>query len=115
MPKGIKHLQGARFLSPTQLAFSTSGSRDCPNVPYRLVVKSPDSIRIDLTMGSGRSTRMHRTVLVPKPRHGPCLADYAIFPIVVSIPRQVDIHHRLKLTLHYRLNKHPVVFTAPPL
>lgn len=113
MTKAIRHLHGARFLSPTQLAFLTDGSRDCPNVPYRLVIKSPDSIRIDLTTGSGRQSS-HQVVLVPKPRKGPCLADFVIFPIVVSIPRRVNAHHPLRLSLHYRLSKQPVVFTAPP-
>ena len=114
MAKGIRHLHGARFLSPTRLAFLTDGSSSCPNVPYRLVVKNSDSIRIDLTMGSGRQVS-HRVVLVPKPRKGPCLDDFVIFPVVVSIPRQVNAHHQLRLILHYRRSKQPVVVTAPPL
>ena len=117
----LKHLHGARFLSPTRLAFLTSGSSSCPSVPARLVVLTPHAIRIDLAIGSWHRTAAGLRVQVPHlPPGGACLDNLVISPVVIAInPKQTDIHHRLRVSLYYRkgvIRSHkPVAFTAPPL
>jgi hypothetical protein len=93
---------GAAFVSPTRLAFETSGSSNCRGVPSTLSVTTPDSILV----------RMKEE----KPPNGICLADLVIEPVVVAIsPKQINIHHALTVRLYYPRSKHPAVFTAPPL
>ena len=109
---------GARFISPTRLAFLTSGSGSCPSVPYQLIVRSSDSIRVNLTMGSWRRTgHSGRMKLVAQPpKNGACTTDLLISPVAIAIdPTRINIHHTLKVSLYYPLAKHPVVFTAPAL
>ncbi len=117
----LEHLHGARFLSPTRLAFLTSGSGSCPSVPVRLVVQTPHAIRIDLAIGSWHRTASGLRVQVPHlPPGGACLDNLVISPVVIAInPKQIDVHHRLRVSLYYRkgvIRGHkPVAFTAPPL
>lgn len=93
---------GARFISPTRLAFLTSGSGSCPPVPYRLTVRSPHSVRVDLT--------------IVTPKGGACTADLRIAPVAIAVdPSRIDVHRPLKVSLYYPLAKRPVVFTAPAL
>lgn len=93
---------GAAFLSPTRLAFLTSGSSNCRGVPATLAVATPDAIRVRLKE--------------QKPPSGICLTDLVIEPVVIAIaPKQINVHHRLTVRLFYPQTKHPVVFTAPPL
>ena len=93
---------GAAFVSPTRLAFETSGSRNCRGVPSTLSVTTPDSIRV----------RMKEE----KPANGICLADLLIEPVVIAIsPKQINVHHALTVRLYYPRTRHPAVFTAPPL
>jgi hypothetical protein len=45
-----------------------------------------------------------------------CTADLVISPVAIAIdPTRIDVHHPLRVALHYPLSKQPVVFTAPPL
>jgi hypothetical protein len=75
------------LVSPTQLAFYTSGSSDCYWVPKRVTVLTRHRIRIDMGM---------------RLDHGACLADLVIFPIAVTIgPRLVDTHHPVTVRLAY--------------
>jgi len=93
---------GAAFLSPTRLAFLTSGSSNCRGVPTTLAVATPDAIRVRLKE--------------EKPPSGICLTDLVNEPVVIAItPKQIHVHHRLTVLLYYPQTKHPVVFTAPPL
>jgi len=42
--------------------------------------------------------------------------NLVISPVVIQInPKQINVHHRLQLSLYYPLNKHPVVYHLPPL
>jgi hypothetical protein len=109
---------GARLISPTRLAFLTSGSSSCPSVPYQLIVQSPDSVRINLTMGSWRPT--HGSVVgelvAQPPKNGICTADLLASPVAIAIdPTKINIHRPLKVRLYYPLAKHPTVFTAPAI
>jgi hypothetical protein len=102
----IHHLQlqghGAAFVSPTRLAFETSGSSNCRGVPATLAVTSPDAVRVRLRE--------------EKPANGYCLTDLVIEPVVIAIsPRQINVHHQLTIRLDYPRSKRPTVFTAPPL
>lgn len=109
---------GARFISPTRLAFLTSGSGSCPSVPYQLIVQSPDRVRVNLTMGSwGRTGHPSREKLVAHPpKNGACTTDLVIRPVAIAIdPMKINIHRPLKVSLYYPLAKHPTVFTAPAI
>jgi hypothetical protein len=115
------------FVSPTSLAISTSGSSNCPTVPDKLVVLTPDTIRIDMARGSWRPTgtwlhhrvrgrRIPRMRLVAHPpANGVCLADLTDTPMIVSLPSQINAHHRLTIRFYYPLTKKPYIATAPPL
>ena len=108
---------GARFLSPTRLAFWTWGSGTCPAVPRRLVIQNSDSIRIDLTMGSWRprGSPPGRMVLVAhRPRGGGCTLDLRPTAMAIAInPRQINVHRQLTIRLFY--GKKPAILTAPAL
>lgn len=81
---------GAEFVSPTELAFGTSGSSDCYWVPKRVTVLTRHAVRIDMRM---------------RLDHGACLADLVFFPIAVAIgPRLVDTHHALTVHLAYAMH-----------
>ena len=100
---------GARFISPSRLAFLTSGSPSCPPAPYKLVVENAHSVRIDLTTGSRR-----------RPAGSTCSLARVLSPVAVAIdPTQIDVHHRLRVSLYYFTGDaalvRPVVLTAPPL
>jgi hypothetical protein len=49
------------------------------------------------------------------------LDNLVISPVVIAIsPTQIDVHHRLRVSLYYRKGvirsrKRPVVLTVPPL
>lgn len=112
------------LLSPTRLAIATSGSSSCPSVPDKLVVLSADTIRIDLAEGSWRPTlhhriRGHRTsrmrLVARPPANGICLTDLTDTPMVVSLPNQIDVHHRLTIRFYYPRSTKPFIATAPPL
>jgi len=93
---------GAAFLSPTRLAFFTSGSSNCRAVPATLAVETPDTIRIQLKN--------------EMPPNQICLTDLVIEPVVIAIaPKQINVHHRLTIRRYYPLTSQPVLFTAPPL
>jgi hypothetical protein len=93
---------GAAFLSPTRLAFLTSGSSNCRGVPVTIAVASRDSIRVRLKE--------------EKPANGICLTNLLIEPVVIAIsPIQINVHHELTVRLYYPRTKRPLVFTAPPL
>jgi hypothetical protein len=110
---------GARFISPGRLAFLTSGSSSCPSVPYQLIVESPDSVRVNLTIGSWRPTGgsvVGQLVAKPPPPGAACTADLVISPVAIAIdPKQINVYRPLKVSLYYPLAKHPTVFTAPAL
>lgn len=92
---------GAAFLSPTRLAFLTSGSSNCPAIPATPSVETPHAIRI----------RLKDKI----PSSGICLTDLVIKPVVIAIdPNQVNVHHRMTIRLYYPHTNRPVVFTAPP-
>ena len=93
---------GAQFVSPTRLAIVTWGSGNCPEVPKRLVVANPSSIRIRLGLR--------------KPANGICLADLRSIPEVIAInPKQIDVHSRLAIRLYAAPRTKPVLRFAPPL
>lgn len=99
---GINLLKGARILSPTRLALVTAGSTGCPATPKRLIVESPDVIRIDVGF------------VVPK--NTPCIMDYGTTPFIISInPNQIDVYKQLMIRLYYYDSKKPLVRVAPPI
>lgn len=117
-----RHLNSPRFLSPTRLAIpGILGSSNCPSVPDKLIVRSPHAIRIKLVVGRWGRTASGIRVRVPhRPRI--CLTDLVLkSAVVISIdPRQIDVHHELKVSLYYPKFviprfKRPVVDTVPPL
>ena len=113
------------FVSPQRLAIATWGSSNCLTVPAKLAVLGPDAIRIDLTPGSWRPTgtwhrvdghRVPRMRIVARPpANGICLADRTETPMLVSIPSQINVHHRLSIRFYYPLTKKPFIATVPPL
>lgn len=118
----LKHLHSARFLSPTRLAIpGILGSSNCPSVPVKLITQNPHAIRIHLAVGSWSRTASGLRVRVPhRPRI--CLNDLTRLSVVVVAinPKQIDVHHRLRISLYFPKfviprYKRPVVITAPPL
>ena len=115
------------FVSPTRLAIATTGSSNCLAVPDRLVILAPNTIRIDLTRGSWRPTggwlhhrvRGHRIprmrLVAHPPANGICLLDLTQTPMIVSLPTQINAHHRLTIRFYYSHTKKPYITTAPPL
>ena len=93
---------GAAFVSPTRLAFETSGSSNCRGVPATLAMTSPDAVRVRLKE--------------EEPANGYCFTDLVIEPVVIAIsPKQINVHHQLTVRLYYPRSKRPTVFTAPRL
>jgi hypothetical protein len=90
LPKAkVRHLgTGGKLISPTQLAFTTSGSTGCLWLPARLTVLSQTAIRIDMRF----------------PHHRPCLANYLVgVPIAVKLnPLVVNVHRPLNVRLVYK-------------
>lgn len=86
----VRHLgAGGKLISPTQLAFMTTGSSNCLWLPTRLTVLSPTIIRIDM--------RVHKQRV--------CLADLVGRPVAVKInPRIVNVHRPLTVRLAYKAN-----------
>ncbi len=77
----------AEFLSPSRLAFVTSGSTSCVWLPARLTILGPSSIRVDMHLNGDV---------------GSCAAGAVGFPIAVKIdPRLVDVHRPLTVRLAY--------------
>jgi len=84
----LRHLPGTggTLISPTQLAFGTTGSSNCLWLPSRLTVVNSNTIQIDMRFPS------HRT----------CLADLIGLPIAVKIPSVVNVHRPLTVRLAYK-------------
>ena len=115
---GVNLRDGASLLSPRRLAIVTVGSGSCPAIPDRLVVQSPHTIRIHLTLGTWQPIgSSHRLRLVAHAsRHTICTADLTTTPMVVAIdPKRVDVRHRLTVYLDYYTSKKPIVRYAPAL
>jgi hypothetical protein len=109
---GVSLHRNARFLSPTRLAILTWGSFTCPAVPNRLVVETPDRIRIHLATGSWHG----KLPVAHLPRGGACTADHSSAVIVIAIdPNRINVRHRLTIRLYYYDIKKPETRTAPPL
>jgi hypothetical protein len=109
---GVNLRHSARFLSPTRLAILTWGSFTCPAVPNRLVVETPDTIRIHLTGGSWQG----ELPVAHPPMGGACTADHSSAVIVIAIdPKRINVQHRLTIRLYYYRIKKPELRTAPPL
>jgi hypothetical protein len=49
------------------------------------------------------------------PANGVCLADLTGAPMIVSLPSQINVHHRLTIRFYYPLTKKPFIATVPPL
>jgi hypothetical protein len=110
LPQGIDLRKGAAFLSPTRLVIMSWGSGNCPNVPKRLAVVNPSSIRIRLGLR--------------KPANGICFADLRSIPVVVAIdPNWIDVHRPLTIRFYGGRNGKPLggrngkpfLRVAPPL
>ena len=102
LPKTLDLSNGAAFLSPIRLAIVSWGSGNCPNVPKRLTVVNPSSIRVRLG--------------VKVPANGICLADLRSIPVVVAIdPRRIDVHRSLTVHLYAGRHAKPILRVAPPL
>lgn len=89
----LRQLQGDRalLLSPSKLAFMTTGGTSCVWWPKRLTVLGPSVIRIDMRV-NGDTSR--------------CGSGAVGFPIAVKIPvgpRMIDIHHPLTVRLAYEV------------
>lgn len=54
-------------------------------------------------------------IVARPPADGICLADRTETPMVVSIPSQINVHHRLTIRFYYPLTKKPFIVTVPPL
>jgi hypothetical protein len=109
---GVNLRHSARFLSRARLAILTWGSFTCPAVPDRLVVETPNRIRIHLTTGSWRG----KLPVAHLPPSKACTADHTSAVIVIAIdPKRIDVHHRLTIRLYYYRIKKPEIRTAPPL
>jgi hypothetical protein len=109
---GVNLRNSARFFSRTRLAILTWGSTTCPAVPNRLVVETPNKIRIHLVTGSWRG----KLPVAHLPPSKACTADHSSAVIVIAIdPKRIDVHHRLTIRLYYRRLKKPEIRTAPPL
>jgi hypothetical protein len=81
--------KGAVLLSPSKVAFMTSGGVSCAWWPKRLTVLGPSAIRIDMRV-NGDTSR--------------CGSGAVGFPIAVTIdPRIVDAHRRLTVRLAYKV------------
>jgi hypothetical protein len=100
--RGIRPVQGARFLSPTRLLVVTFGSGSCPALPNDLVALSRHAIRIHLAQ--------------PEPPGRPCTSDLRGTPVVVAVdPNRIDVHHPVKLRLYYYRSKRAAVSVVPAL
>ena len=78
----------AMLLSPSQVAFMTTGSVSCAWWPTRLTVLGPSAIRIDMRVNGAVST---------------CGAGGVGFPVAVKIPRSVDVRRPVTVRLAYRV------------
>ena len=82
-------LHGAVLLSPSQVAFWTSGSATCAWWPTRLTVLGPTAIRIDMRVNG---------------RIAGCGSGAVGFPIAVTLdPRAVDVHRPVTVRLAYNV------------
>ncbi|HEY0614804.1 MAG TPA: hypothetical protein VGC96_09200 [Candidatus Elarobacter sp.] len=100
------------FASAQRLAMATSGSSSCPNVPGAITVLTPHSISIDLSPGSRGSGA---ELLPHPPAGGVCTADFGATRMLVALPRGIDVHHAVTVTLSYPGHGRPFVETVPPL
>jgi hypothetical protein len=82
--------EGAAFLSPTRVAFMSSGTVSCAWLPTRITVLGPTAIRIDMRVNGDVAS---------------CGSGGVGFPIAVKIdPKLVDVHHALTVRLAYKVN-----------
>ena len=91
LPKGnVRGLQvdEAVLLSPSKVAFMTSGGISCVWLPKRLTVLGPSEIRLDMRV-NGSVTN--------------CGSGAVGFPIAVKIPRIVDVTQPLTLRLAHKV------------
>jgi hypothetical protein len=79
---------GAVFLSPSRVAFMTTGSISCVWWPTRLMVLRPSAIRIDMRVNG---------------RVSACGSGAVGFPIAVKIPRVVDVRQPVTVRLAYKV------------
>jgi len=87
----LRQLQGdgALLLSPSQVAFMTTGGIRCAWWPKRFTVVGPSAIRIDMRVNGDVSR---------------CGSGAVGFPIAVKIsPRMIDIHRPLTVRLDYKV------------
>ncbi len=108
---GVKLQERAELLSPTRLGIVTAGSGSCPWVPNALTVLGPHTIRIHLSIGGYRNTKLvtHRQARF-------CTADLSTTAMRVAIdPKEIDVHRPLTLRLFYDTSSRPDVRTAAPL
>jgi len=88
LPGVVVPPSGAVLVSPTRLAFVTSGSGSCPSLPITMEVLS--------------STKLRMEVRPYDPDHGSCTADLSTTTVEVAIdPRQIDVTHELTIELVY--------------
>lgn len=92
LPSGtLRRLRGNRaiLLSPSRVAFVTTGSSSCAWWPARLTVLGPSTIRVDMRV-NGRVTA--------------CTGGAVGFPIAVKIdPRIIDVRRPLTVRLAYKV------------
>ena len=91
VPSAVRaRLSGNRavLLSPSRVAFMTTGSISCAWWPARLAVLSPNAIRIDMRV-NGRVSM--------------CGSGAVGFPIAVKIPRSIDTCHAVTVRLAYKV------------
>jgi hypothetical protein len=77
---------GALLLSPSRLAFMTTGSVNCAWWPKRLTVVGPSAIQIDMRVNGRVST---------------CDSGVVSFPIAVKIPRGINVCSPVTVRLAY--------------
>jgi hypothetical protein len=83
--------EGALLLSPSRVAFMTTGSVTCAWLPARLAVLGRSSIRIDMRVNGRVST---------------CGSGAAAFPIAVKIdPRTIDVNRPVTVRLAYKVRQ----------
>jgi hypothetical protein len=110
------NLTSDRFLSPKRLLIVTSGSRSCPAVPDKLVVLSPDTVRIHLTEGTWQRSSHGMVLTATPPPNWMCAGSQRTTPMIVKVnPKQINVHRALSIRFYYYGLTNPVIRTAPAL
>jgi hypothetical protein len=78
----------AMFLAPSRVVFNTTATTNCAWWPTRLTITDSSTIRIDMRVNG----------IVAR-----CGSGGTSFPIAVTIPRIIDVHHSLKIQLAYKV------------